>query len=231
MASGEEHAMLSRVLDSSRWFARLKICEREQVLSSASVRRISRGECLFSRGAFPEYWWGVAAGLLQMSSTTTNGQRIAFLGLPEGDWFGEGSILRGEPLRYDVMALRDSCLVRIPAADFHWLHERSISFTHYLIQQLNNRLSQFIASQAVQRGSSIERRVAQAIAALLHEKEYGTGLSLLDVSQEEIALLAGVSRQRCSQALRHLREIKLIETEYQRITVLDLHALRRYPET
>jgi DNA-binding GntR family transcriptional regulator len=52
----------------------------------------------------------------------------------------------------------------------------------------------------------------------------------LQISQEEIANLTGVSRQRCNAALKRLQESGILQIEYGGITVLDLPGLRRYVE-
>ena len=52
----------------------------------------------------------------------------------------------------------------------------------------------------------------------------------LQTSQEEIANLSGLSRQRCNAALNRLREAGLLRIEYGGITVIDLEGLRRFVE-
>jgi len=50
----------------------------------------------------------------------------------------------------------------------------------------------------------------------------------LDITQEEIGLLARVSRQRVNQALQLLESIHLVKLSYGGLEVLDLKGLRRY---
>ena len=52
--------------------------------------------------------------------------------------------------------------------------------------------------------------------------------SELEISQEEIGYLSGVSRQRVNQALQVLARAKLVEVEYGSVRIVDLAALRRY---
>jgi CRP-like cAMP-binding protein len=139
-------------------------------------------------------------------------------------------VLRGEPVRYDVVALRDSRMAGIPAGTFFRLYHGNIAFTHFLVAQLNDRLQQFVTSYAMQRALPVDSRVARSIAGLFHRKLYPGTETYLKISQEEVAVLAGVSRQRCSQALGRLRDAGLLRTEYQGITILDLEGLRRFEE-
>ena len=50
------------------------------------------------------------------------------------------------------------------------------------------------------------------------------------ISQEEIGLLAGISRQRVNQALRKLEDAGLLQIDYGSITILDLPGLRCFGE-
>ncbi|PSL82894.1 Crp/Fnr family transcriptional regulator [Variovorax sp. WS11] len=215
-------------LKASGWFAQLPEREQADVAAQIRWREVAEGTYLFRQGAPSEYWWGVADGLLKMCSTEPDGQQITFTGLSRGAWFSEGSVLRGEPIRYDVVALRDSRLAAVPAATFFRLYHHHIGFAHYLIAQLNDRLQQFVTSYAMQRSLPVDSRVARSIAGLFHRKLYPGTETFLKISQEEVATLAGVSRQRCSQALGRLRDAGLLRTEYQGITILDLEGLRRF---
>ena len=55
----------------------------------------------------------------------------------------------------------------------------------------------------------------------------GTHLHLR-ISQEELANLCGISRQRCNVALQRFKKSGLIEIEYGGITVRDLDGLRHF---
>lgn len=217
-------------LKDSSWFAQLPAQEQHRVAADVRWREVEQGAYLFRRGDPADHWWGVAEGLLKMCSTQPDGNAITFTGLSRGAWFSEGSVLRGEPVRYDVVALRDSKLAMVPAATFFRLYHQQISFTHYLLAQLNDRLQQFVTSYEEHRALPVDSRVARSLAGLFNKKLYPGTETFLKISQEEVANLAGVSRQRCSQALARLRDAGLLRTEYQGITVLDLDGLLRFEE-
>ena len=65
-----------------------------------------------------DYWTGIVTGLARMSTVSSGGKAATFAGLTAGAWFGEGSVLKSEPRRYDVVALRDTidgrALLKIP---------------------------------------------------------------------------------------------------------------------
>ena len=73
------------------------------------------------------------------------GKAISFAGFIAGAWFGEGSVLKHEPRRYDAVALRDSRFALMDRATFLWLFESGAAFNRFLVAQLKERVGQFIA--------------------------------------------------------------------------------------
>ena len=116
----------------------------------------------------------------------------------------------------------------VPAATFFRLYHHHVCFNHYLISLLNERLQQFVVSYEVQRSMSVDSRVARSLASLFNKRLYPGTETHLRISQEEIANLTGISRQRCSQALTTLRDAGLLRTEYQGVTIVDLEGLLKF---
>jgi CRP-like cAMP-binding protein len=73
-----------------------------------------------------------------------------------------------------------------------------------------------------------EARLAAELAALFNPVLYPGNRTSLRISQEELAQLVGLPRQRVNQALKRLEKAGLLQTEYGGITALDLDGLRTY---
>lgn len=56
------------------------------------------------------------------------------------------------------------------------------------------------------------------------------GERYLMISQEELAHLAGISRQRCNETLAGIKGAGLVQLDYGAVRVLDLQALWRLAE-
>jgi CRP-like cAMP-binding protein len=180
------------------------------------------------RGERSEYWIGVHEGLIKLAVYNVDGRSSTFSGVPEGGWCGEGSVIKREARRYDVIAIRASQILLVPADTFHRLMAESLPFNAFVIGQLNERMGQFIATVQNERLLDVDARVAQAIAQLFHPMLYPRTSQVLELSQEEIGLLTGLSRQRVNQAMRRLAELGLVEISYQSIRVVDLDGLRAF---
>ena len=126
------------------------------------------------------------------------------------------------------MALRATRLAFMPKATFEWLLGTDIAFNRFLLVQLNERLAQFIAMVETQRLLEPDARVARSIAALFNPVLYPAMASQVQISQEEIGYLSGVSRQRVNQALHVLESAGLLKVEYGGLSILDLEGLRRF---
>jgi CRP-like cAMP-binding protein len=116
----------------------------------------------------------------------------------------------------------------LPIEAFEWLLERSIPFNRYVMNQLNERLGQFIAAREIDRLTDPDTRVARNLAALFHPVLYPGVGSLLRITQHELGYLVGLSRQRVNEALHTLQAGRLIRIEYGGVRVLDLEGLRRH---
>ena len=121
--------------------------EREIEIARAGIIEKSYGanEFICMRGDQFEYWTGVVTGLARMGIVSRGGKSASFAGLPAGAWFGEGTVLKNEARRYDVVALRDTRLAMMDRSTFLRLFENSVGFNRFLVGQLNERLGQFIA--------------------------------------------------------------------------------------
>jgi CRP-like cAMP-binding protein len=206
-------------------------------LGEAEIDRARRGtiEKTFAKGAYIghrgdrlDYWTGVVQGLVKISTISQSGKAMTFAGIARGGWFGEGSILKDEPRQYDLVALRETRLAMMNRATFLWLYENSVGFNRFLVRQLNERMGQFIATIEHDRILDAKARVARNLSWLFNPVLYPGAGSRIEITQEELGLLAGVSRAVANRSLAELEEEGLIRAEHGEIQVLDLAALRIY---
>jgi CRP/FNR family cyclic AMP-dependent transcriptional regulator len=208
------------------WLKFLSHAERADAVAELRVARAEPGDYICRVGRPVTYWFGVIDGLLKMSSDSAEGQTMTFTGVPPGGWFGEGTVLKAEPYRYDIQALRTSVVAGLPAAHFTSLLDSSIGFNRFVMNQLNERLGQFIGALQIGRMNSPDERVARSLAALFNPVLYPGVGELLRITQQELAYLVGLSRQRVNQSLTALQRAGLIRVEYGGVRVLNLDALR-----
>jgi CRP-like cAMP-binding protein len=109
-----------------------------------------------------------------------------------------------------------------------WLFQNSVGFNRFLVHQLNERMGQFIATIEHDRIHDPLARVARHLAWLFNPVLYPNTGDYIEITQEELALLAGLSRQVANKALQTLEGAGLVRLERGGIRVIDLPALGGY---
>lgn len=216
------------LLRTSAWGQSLTEEEMTRALAGTIERSFSAGAFICMKGETVDYWMGIIDGLGKMASHWTTGKTTSLTGISTGGWFGEGSLLKNETRRYDVMALRETSVAFMSRSTFLWLLDHSIPFNRHIIAQLNERLGQFVGMIENERMLDTDARIARGLAALFNPVLYPGTNRLLQISQEELGYLAGVSRQRANQALKVLEDAGLVRSEYGGINILDLDGLRSF---
>jgi CRP/FNR family transcriptional regulator, cyclic AMP receptor protein len=214
-------------LERVPWWPLLDAEQRAHAGADMQVAEAEPGEFMCRIGRPATLWFGVVEGLLKMSNDSAMGAPITFTGVPSGAWFGEGTLLKREAYRYNIEALRASTVAGLPIATFEWLLERSLPFNRHLMNQLNERLSQFIAAREIDRMTDPDTKVARSLGALFHPVLYPGVGEVLRITQQELGYLVGLSRQRVNEALTRLQASGWIRVEYGGVRVLDLAALQR----
>ncbi len=219
---------LTEALESAIWAQTLNAGELAEVEAQVVERVLPAGGYACRDGEPVTHWIGVIEGLVKLSVVSPQGKSATLAGVPSGGWFGEGSLLRTETRRYDAVALRESRVAYMPRAMFQHLLDTNIGFNRFLLNQLNERLGQFIGMVEHERLLNPEGRVARCLASLFNTFLYPGVTDRLTISQEEIGYLSGVSRQRVNQALHALELARLLRVEYGGVVVLDPQGLRTY---
>jgi CRP/FNR family cyclic AMP-dependent transcriptional regulator len=221
-------SVLQEMLHQAIWTRSLTAEQMARVEAEVVERFVPAGGYVCRKGDQVDHWIGVVDGLLKMSSDSPEGKTVTFTGVLTGGWFGEGSVLKTEPRKYDVIALRDSRLAFMPRATFNWLLDNSIPFNRFLLLQLNERLGVFISLVEYDRMLDTDARVARCLAALFNSYLNPSQQLQLQISQEEIGYLCSTSRQRANQALQVLERAGLLRIDYGSVTILDLDGLRSF---
>ncbi len=220
-------SLLADMLSQSNWGRLLNPQELGHVLHATLEQKVSTGALAGRMGERPGHWIGVVSGLIKISVTSADGRVSTLAGISEGGWFGEGSLLKREPRRYDVVAVKASRLALVPIATFEWLRQNSLPFNHQLQTLMNARLGQFIGQLECGRLLGTQARVARCLADLFNADLYPQRSPFVELHQGEIGLLSGFSRQCVNGALHELQDSGVLRVEKRGVTILRLHTLRQ----
>ena len=216
------------IVRQALWASELTEEELERARRGMVERQFAKGVYICHRGDKLDHWTGVVDGLIKISAISRDGKAMTFAGATNGGWFGEGSVLKDEPRKYDIVAIRDSRMAMMSRSTFLWLYENSRGFSRYLVGALNERMGQFLATIEHDRILEPKARVARNLSWFFNKVLYPNAGSAVEISQEELGLLAGVSRQVVNRSLQELQDEGLISFERERIVALNIPALTVY---
>jgi CRP-like cAMP-binding protein len=202
--------------------------EAASVIAGMGERRYHAGSYICHRGDRFDFWTGITTGLVKMSAVSEAGKPMTYAGVCAGGWFGEGTILKNEPRKYDLVALCDTHLAILNRPTFMWLFENSFRFAQFLTHQLNERMGQFIATIESDRVHDPAERVARHLVRLFNPALYPNMRGYIEITQEELGHLAGLSRQVTNRALATLEAAGLVKAQHSRIAVPSLERLAGY---
>jgi CRP/FNR family cyclic AMP-dependent transcriptional regulator len=205
-----------RFLSVQPWFAELDAARQSAIAAQVFTLQGNKGEVLLHAGEQVKGWYAVLSGLVKLQTQSASGRRQGFLGIPGGEWFGEGSAMRNDPRHYEVVAIRETELLGLPRTVFEQLRATSLTFNQCLAEHLNMRLAQALAVIEMTRLRTPEQRIAMYLGPLLWH-----GSRKVSLSQEELGIIAGLSRQTVNKVLQDFEQHKLVSLEFGRIGILD----------
>ena len=107
---------MTTFLPGCRWTQNLSPAELQRVTSEMIERKVSAGGYMCRKGEPVESLIGVIDGLVKMCNLSAEGKLTTLTGVPPGGWFGEGSLLKDQSRKTDILALRDSRIAYLPHA-------------------------------------------------------------------------------------------------------------------
>jgi CRP/FNR family transcriptional regulator, cyclic AMP receptor protein len=218
---------LPEFLERSPWYRKLPPDLRALTLETAIEKTFGPGDYIARVGQPSLHWYGLMRGFLQMYVVSADGDETTLYCLREGEWGGEGSLLKREMRKYDLRALTPAHLCMIPTETFETLRNNVIEFNHFLCQIMNERMGVFVGMLEASRLMGPEMRVARSLMMLANAG--GDTVQELSILQHELALISGLSRQRANVAIHELKRRGLLLNESSRGNlVINLPLLREY---
>lgn len=199
------------------------------VLASQRLQ-LSDGRLIFTQGDPGNELYRLVSGSVRMSSLRASGHEAVYLMLRPGDVFGVCSLIDGAPRSQTTRAQGDVVLQILRRDAFERLrsHHPVIeeAMTRYMTRHLRLLCSNFASSML----DDLPCRLAQR---LLETSRPADGMSVrrtgtaVRLSQTEIALMVGASRQSVNKVLRRFQLDGMISIEYGSVRLLDFDGLRR----
>ena len=197
----------------------------------AVPRTYEPGQVVFREGDTGDTCFVVREGSLKATRTHSDGRTIALTELRSGDMFGELAMFSGETRSATVEAVEQTSAVALLGPDVRRLLTSHPDIGVKMLAALADRVrsaNDRIASQSFQ---GVASRVAGVLLGQVEARQ-SEGAAETDVTvqmtQADIAQLAGTSRESASRFLATLERAEVVELGRGRVTVRDPAALRGY---
>ncbi len=195
----------------------------DALLARASTREVARGEMVLRRGDPSTGLIVILVGRLRIGVVSAEGGEVSLGVLGPGEVLGEISLLDGQPRSADAQAMEAGRLLVIQRAHILDMLRADAELCLRMMAVLCRRLR--AANETAEDIALLDlpARIGRVLARLGREfgKPGRLGLVIeLKLSQRDIALLVGASREKVNRELRVLEESGAIAKQDGRIVIL-----------
>ena len=198
------------LLARSALFCTLGPAHRSSIAEEMRDVVLQPGETLFARGDPGNETYLVTEGRIRLSVLSSDGRELSFAHAVSGDIFGEIAALDGAPRSADATAITRVRLKTLSRSALHRLLTTNTATALAIIKLLCGRLRDVSEHFEAIALHPIEVRLARLLLDTLEERETAKTGKLssltLGISQNELALLIGSTRQRANVALMVLEK-------------------------
>jgi CRP/FNR family cyclic AMP-dependent transcriptional regulator len=202
---------------------------RRQVLDRCLLEDVEAGVTVYNVGDPPGGMFGLVSGGLGVSvAPGERGPYIAHFARP-GTWFGEAAAITGQPRRIGLAATRPTRLLHLPLHAIHEIVRQDPAAWRYiaLVSVAHNDTAIGASDDLMIRDT--EKRFV-AVLLRLGGCRLSTGPSSVpievDVTQEDLAAMANVTRNTAGAILRRLADRGQLALHYRKIGIVEPDALR-----
>ena len=212
------------LLQSVSIFWDLNEDELGHIADKMVAKHFENGNYIFLEDSDGEQCFFVLEGSVKVTRLSKDGREVILAMLNEGDFFGEMSLLDGESRSANVIALEKTKVLTLDRNDFIAVVNDYPQIAVQLLKELARRLRKSDRQIASLSLSDAEKRIALCIIRFADEQGVilnGKVSIPKTPIQQDIANMAGTSRETVSRALGLLEKEDLIERNGRELIILD----------
>ncbi len=214
--------------NSQSILAGLPNAELDALLEHSSEERYRKGEVVFKEGTIPTGIFFIKQGKVKKYKVDNFDKEQIFYVANAGELIGYHAVLSMERYPDSASALEESVIALIPKEDFLAVLEQSPNLSQRLLRTLSHEFAVLINNISVFAQRPTRERLAITLIILREKFKSGTPQDqpiTINVSREDIASMAGTTRENVVRLLRQFKDDGIIETKGRKIWVLDVKKL------
>ncbi|HHN66124.1 MAG TPA: Crp/Fnr family transcriptional regulator [Nitrospirae bacterium] len=204
----------TKLLRQIEIFSPLTDEELEQVIHMFTIRSFKKNEIILYEEDTNEYMYAILTGRVKVFKTTPDGKEIILAVHGTGEFFGEISLIDGNTEPATVMAMEDSVISLISRKNFYTLMLKNEKIVQNLLLIMCQRFRDAWKKIQVLNFNNASQRIKILFMTLSeqHGRRVEDGIMLdLKLTHQEIADMAGLSRETVTRVLDRWREEGLIK--------------------
>jgi CRP-like cAMP-binding protein len=209
-------------------FRRLSAAERQQLAVHFACQRYRPGQEIVSYHDSGRDAYFIVSGQVQATIFSVNGKQVALQDLGPGEMFGELSAIDGQPRSAYIVALTDSFICSLTAADFMQAIRDYPAVAEATLKRLTGMVR--LLSERVFEVSTlaVKHRIHAELLrlAVQHVQDERTAVILPAPTHHDIANHIGTHREGVTRELANLKEVGLIERRGNALVICDVPRLR-----
>jgi len=211
-------------------FTALSDSDLNRIASKMVSRDYEKGQMILLEESTGKTFFIITSGTVKVTRLSDDGREVILALLGESDFFGEMSLLDGEGRSANIVANEDAEVMTLSRRDFLEYLETYPKIAIALLEELAVRIrksDQQIESLSL---SDSEQRIGITLIRLAEE---GGTIKRGDVTvqnlpyQQDIANMAGTSRETVSRTLKLLEDKKLVKRNGSDITIFNFNTFRQ----
>jgi CRP/FNR family cyclic AMP-dependent transcriptional regulator len=203
--------------------------DRRRVLQAARRRRYARHEVIFHEGDPGDTLHLIAKGRVAVAVATPLGDTTTLTVLGGGPFFGELALVGNQPVRTaTVTALESTETLALRQQQFDELRRDHPTIDRFLVAVLAEQVKRLSTQLLEALFVDAETRVLRRLLDLAQEYGQGRPGTIIPLTQEDIATMAGTTRPTTNRVLRDAEAAGAIRTARARTEIVDPSILIRW---
>jgi CRP/FNR family transcriptional regulator, anaerobic regulatory protein len=204
-------------------FHNLSPMQSGKIVKHVTRRGFNKGDIFLNQGDVIAQFVIVSRGQFKAVSVNEEGKAKVIHYLKTGDFFGQDSLFEKKEMTYSIEAMSDGALCMIDSATMQELIHNEPDLALSILNELNHRVSQLESELSTIHAESLEVRLMNLLTQLSHDygvkDDHGIRLNC-PLSQDEMAMRLGVSRESVNRKLKQLEKNERIKIQSRREIII-----------
>ena len=209
------------------FFQKLSEHELAQIAAISKRHKFNDDHVVFFEGSRSDSLYVIVSGSVKIYQEAQDGREKILRVLGAGEFFGEFSLVDGQPRSASVATLQPTEMLSIDHLDFRRFAERSPDVLWKVLEVMCERLRVVNEENFDLAFRDMPYRLVRALLKLSEYGTAGVGGITITVSKQDLAAMVGSGPERVSSLLQKLADRGLVHTEGDKIHIPNTEALRK----